>query len=316
MLTPRLELTHPEEVAAAVGRFVATAGRHPHAARNPGTEGPGARSFRAANVEGTAALAKAVAALGSHGAGPCGWCTCRATWCTTAPPAPYADDATIAVGPLYARSKADAEAAVLALLPDATVVRTSLIYGLDRADRSTAGFLDRLAQGDRVALFRDVIRQPVHVESLADALIGLAVERTDVGGTLNVAGDEAIDRAAFAAACCSWAGGECPTTPRHGSTTSTRLRWRRPCRETSGCASGGPRSSGSRRRACTPCSPLVPLSGRGPRPPDARTTRASSRPSSVAGGAPLRYSDRIARQRLSPPAGRAGPTCPRRRGRG
>ena len=112
--------------------------------------------------------------------------------------APYADDAPpTPVGP-YARSKAEAEAVVAGLLPGAAIVRTSLIYGLDRVDRSTGGFLERLGRGERVGLFRDVLRQPVRVEDLADALIRLALERTDVAGRLNVAGDEAVDRATFA----------------------------------------------------------------------------------------------------------------------
>jgi dTDP-4-dehydrorhamnose reductase len=197
VFTRRLELTHPEEVAAAVGALRPEAVIHT-AARNPGTEGPGARSFRAANVDGTAVLAKAVAGIGSGGAGTCRLVHVSSDVVHDGTAAPYADDAPPSPSSPYACSKAEAEAAVLDLLPGAAVVRTSLIYGLYRVDRSTAGFLERLARGERVALFRDVVRQPVHVESLADALIALALERSEVAGTLNVAGDEAIDRAAFA----------------------------------------------------------------------------------------------------------------------
>ena len=197
VLTPRLELTETDVVAAAVDSLRPDAVIHT-AARNPGTEGAGARTFRAANAEGTAALARALAALDPRGAGGCRLVHVSSDVVHDGTAAPYADDAPpTPVGP-YARSKAEAEAVVAELLPEAAVVRTSLIYGLDRVDRSTGGFLERLDRGERVGLFRDVVRQPVRVEDLADALIRLAVERTDVAGPLNVAGDEAIDRATFA----------------------------------------------------------------------------------------------------------------------
>ncbi|MEZ5265045.1 MAG: sugar nucleotide-binding protein [Acidimicrobiales bacterium] len=111
--------------------------------------------------------------------------------------APYDDHA--APSPLneYGRSKAAGETAVLAVHPAAVAVRTSLIYGVHDIDRSTAGFIERLRSGQRLSLFADVIRQPVWVEALAEALLRLAVELTDVAGPLNVAGCQPIDRAAF-----------------------------------------------------------------------------------------------------------------------
>jgi dTDP-4-dehydrorhamnose reductase len=194
---PRLELTRTEEVAAAVDALRPHAVIHT-AARNPGTEGRGTRSFRAANVDGTAALARAVAALGSRGGDRCRLVHVSSDVVHDGTAAPYADDAPPSPSGEYARSKVDAEAVLAEALPEAAIVRTSLIYGLDQVDRSTAGFLDRLARGERVALFRDVIRQPLDVDALAGSLIALALDQTDVTGPLNVAGDEAIDRAAFA----------------------------------------------------------------------------------------------------------------------
>lgn len=111
--------------------------------------------------------------------------------------APYDDRATPSPLNEYGRTKAAGEAAALAAHPAAVAVRTSLIYGVHEIDRSTAGFIDRLRSGQRLSLFADVIRQPVWVEALAEALLRLAVELTDVAGPLNVAGRQPIDRAAF-----------------------------------------------------------------------------------------------------------------------
>jgi dTDP-4-dehydrorhamnose reductase len=109
--------------------------------------------------------------------------------------APY-DDAALA-NPLnaYGRSKALAEAQVAATDPRAAIVRTSLIYGLEEIDRGTAGFRDRLAGGEPLLLFNDVIRQPVWVETLAEALLRLV--RLDFAGRLNVAGGQALTREEF-----------------------------------------------------------------------------------------------------------------------
>ncbi len=111
--------------------------------------------------------------------------------------APYTDDATTAPINDYGRSKAAAEEAVAMLAPGSAIVRTSLIYGVHAPDRSTAGFIERLQSGGELRLFEDVLRQPVFVDALAGALITLAIERTDVAGTLNVAGSQVLDRASF-----------------------------------------------------------------------------------------------------------------------
>jgi dTDP-4-dehydrorhamnose reductase len=111
--------------------------------------------------------------------------------------APYADD----VGPspldTYGRAKARAEAEVAEHCPTAAIVRTSLIYGLDRRDRGTEGFVRRLDAGERLQLFTDVIRQPVWVDALSDALLALALSDRSEAGTINVVGARALSRAEF-----------------------------------------------------------------------------------------------------------------------
>lgn len=109
--------------------------------------------------------------------------------------APYTDDAAPTPLNLYGRSKAAAEAAVAELCPPAAIVRTSLIYGLAEMDRGTAGFAQRLAQGEALMLFSDVIRQPVWVETLSQALLKLV--ELDFAGIANVAGRQALTREEF-----------------------------------------------------------------------------------------------------------------------
>jgi dTDP-4-dehydrorhamnose reductase len=91
----------------------------------------------------------------------------------------------------YGAAKAAAETAVRAIDPSAAVVRTSLILGYGRGgpERLTH---DLAAGRVRGLLFTDQIRQPIHVDDLADALIELAAN--DHAGVLNVAGSDAISR--------------------------------------------------------------------------------------------------------------------------
>jgi dTDP-4-dehydrorhamnose reductase len=62
-------------------------------------------------------------------------------------------------------------------------------------DRGTAGFKAKLGQGETLALFTDVIRQPVWVDSLVDVLIKLV--NSEFSGLLNVAGQQPITRERF-----------------------------------------------------------------------------------------------------------------------
>ena len=120
--------------------------------------------------------------------------------------APYGDDAAPDPVNDYGRSKAEGEGLVAASCPSAAIVRTSLIYGLDRIDRGTAGFIDRLNNGELLNLWSDAIRQPVWVDALAHGLIDLALDHVNVTGTLNLAGGEAMSRAAFGRAMLQWWG--------------------------------------------------------------------------------------------------------------
>jgi dTDP-4-dehydrorhamnose reductase len=91
----------------------------------------------------------------------------------------------------YGAAKAAAETAVIGIDPTAVVVRTSLILGDGHGqhERLTRALITGHVDG---VLFTDMIRKPVHVFDLADALLELAA--CDYAGILNVAGPDTISR--------------------------------------------------------------------------------------------------------------------------
>lgn len=96
------------------------------------------------------------------------------------------------LGPVnsYGRSKAEAERRVAAAHPDATIARTSLLYG-----GAEPGPQERLArEGSR--FFVDEIRSPVRVGDLADALLELLGVAHP--GSLHLGGEDDVSRYDFA----------------------------------------------------------------------------------------------------------------------
>jgi len=90
----------------------------------------------------------------------------------------------------YGRSKAEAERRVAAALPEATIARTSLLYGA-----AEPGPQERLALTG-TTFFSDEIRSPVQVGDLATALLELLA--LDAPGPLHLGGAEDISRYEFA----------------------------------------------------------------------------------------------------------------------
>lgn len=182
-----LDLRDTQAVSACVEAIKPDAIIHA-AAVNPGIDDA---SMRLTNQAGTHALAEAAQR-----------CSARLIVVSTdivhnGRQAPYADDAPVTPINAYGESKALAEAAALSANDNTLVVRTSLIYGLDAIDRGTAGFAKQLAAGNQLRLFRDVMRQPVWRDSLAQGLIELALHHVSETGVMNLVGDELIDRASF-----------------------------------------------------------------------------------------------------------------------
>ena len=90
----------------------------------------------------------------------------------------------------YGAAKAAAETAVLALSPEAAVVRTSLILGDGRSVHER--HVRELAAGCSGTLFADELRCPVHVADLSAALLELSSARR--AGVFHVAGPDAVSR--------------------------------------------------------------------------------------------------------------------------
>ncbi|MEV6633570.1 sugar nucleotide-binding protein [Actinoplanes sp. NPDC051470] len=131
-------------------------------------------------------------------------------------------DETETPDPLYAygAAKAAAETAVRGLRPDAAVVRTSMIVGGGDGAHETLVH-DMVAGRFDGVLLTDMIRKPVHVEDLADALLELAA--SDYAGILNVAGADPINRYDLGVRIASRDGLD-PSRLRTGTIDSLKLR--------------------------------------------------------------------------------------------
>ena len=107
------------------------------------------------------------------------------------------EDDALALLNVYAKTKAEAEHAVLAEDAGALVVRTNF-YGWGTSVRTSFSdwILAGLGEGRTLTMFEDVFFSPILVNDLADALFTL-VER-GASGVLNVAGGERLSKYAFA----------------------------------------------------------------------------------------------------------------------
>ena len=101
--------------------------------------------------------------------------------------------------------KADAEAEVAAACPTAAIVRTSLMYGTDITSLPIRDVEAAIRGNSPMTFFTDEYRCPAHAADVADgcaALVGLP----QVCGPIHIAGPEALNRAAYAAAIARWLG--------------------------------------------------------------------------------------------------------------
>jgi dTDP-4-dehydrorhamnose reductase len=143
---------------------------------------------------------------------------------------PYTEDD--AANPLlaYGRAKAAAEAAVAERHPQASIVRTSLIYGGEGLSGHERRILDVADGRADLAFFTDELRCPVHVADLAGALL----ELTDAApaGPLHLAGADGVSRyemACLVAAANGRGTGHLQTTTSAGLTPERPLDCRLDC---------------------------------------------------------------------------------------
>ena len=108
---------------------------------------------------------------------------------------PYAEgDPPNPVTP-YGQAKAAAEQIVAEHCPQASIVRTSLIYGFEPLDPRTLWVVDSVRQRQPITLFADELRCPVWVEQLAVALLELA--SGEHSGIWHLAGPQSLSRYDF-----------------------------------------------------------------------------------------------------------------------
>ncbi len=183
----RLDLRDEAAVAALVDEVRPAAIIHT-AACNPGY----GDDFEATNATGTRHIARAAADCSArlvHLSSDVIFDGDKGNYVEQDPPTPITP---------YARSKALAEAEVIASGAEAVIARTSLIYGWrPTVDRHTGWIVDGLKTGKPVRLFTDELRCPIWVESLAAAVIELA--SMSYTGVLHVAGAQPLSRYEFGA---------------------------------------------------------------------------------------------------------------------
>jgi len=106
--------------------------------------------------------------------------------------APYTEQSPIAPLSPYGAAKAFAEGLITSMMPEAIIVRPSLIYGFDPVDKQMGWIIEGMRRGETVRLFTDEFRCPIWVDTVALALLELAGGRRE--GILNLGGPQSLNR--------------------------------------------------------------------------------------------------------------------------
>jgi dTDP-4-dehydrorhamnose reductase len=119
---------------------------------------------------------------------------------------PYDEEAPTLPLSVYGRTKLEAEKAVREILPEALILRTTVVFGWDPQSKNFAMQIgERVENGQDITVPGDQFGSPTWAEFLADASVRL-LER-GVGGVVNVAGRDTVARADFARALVRVFGG-------------------------------------------------------------------------------------------------------------
>lgn len=109
----------------------------------------------------------------------------------------------------YGRAKAAAEAEVDVAVPDAAIVRTSLVVTPETLDPRTAFVAEAVRAGRTVDGYTDEVRMPVHRVDLVDGLWRLVVRGRGSGrGVWHLVGEVALSRYDLALLVCGAVGGD------------------------------------------------------------------------------------------------------------
>ncbi len=105
---------------------------------------------------------------------------------------PYTEETPPAPVNPYGAAKAYADGFIASAMPEALIVRPSLIYGFKPIDKQTAWLINGITKKQTVKLFVDEYRCPIWVDNLAQALLEVAENK--LSGILNVAGPQRLNR--------------------------------------------------------------------------------------------------------------------------
>jgi dTDP-4-dehydrorhamnose reductase len=130
--------------------------------------------------------------------------------------APYAETAPLAPVDAYGQAKAAAERRVVTAVPDAALVRTSLVVRADPPDPASAALLAGVRAGTPMRLYTDELRMPIGVGDLSAAIWHLGgLPRRERSGPWHLVGAEALSRHALGLLILRRHGlpGDFPTAP-------------------------------------------------------------------------------------------------------
>lgn len=104
----------------------------------------------------------------------------------------------------YGRAKAEAEALVDAAVPDAVIIRTSLVLADDGSDSTSSWAITTLRDGGRVTFFHDEYRTPIPVDDLAAQTWEIAVMGRDQrSGVWHLGGVDRMSRLELGRLLCA-----------------------------------------------------------------------------------------------------------------
>ncbi len=200
-----LDLARPGAFAELIRRRPPAAVLHAAAMTRVGDAEADPAACRRINVEAVAELLPAAAAAG------CPVLLVSTDMVFDGRRGAYDEDQPPDADSVYGRSKAEAEALVLAA--GQTVARLPLLLGGDAGPGrrgADSALLAALAAGERPVLFADELRAPIAAELAAEALLGLARSLADgepvPGGVFHFAGAGGVDRHELGLRVCAAAG--------------------------------------------------------------------------------------------------------------
>jgi len=122
---------------------------------------------------------------------------------------PYDENAKTAPLSVYGRTKLAAEEAIREILPDALILRTTVVYGWDPLSKKKNFAMqvwDRVQSGAEMTIPYDQIGNPTLADYLAECSIELNAKK--VSGIVNVVGKDCVPRTEFTRALVEALGGD------------------------------------------------------------------------------------------------------------